>query len=80
MTKLEGLLKKLKEHQPIVVNYGKGDYSNKDIKELALWNEEANRYCSITGVWSTELLIEIAKGLVPNTSLELYDEENKDVK
>lgn len=80
MKNSENLLKKLKEHETIVVNYGKGDFTNKDVKELAIWDERLNRYVGITGVWSTELLIEIANGLVPNTSLELYDEENKDVK
>lgn len=74
MMKQEDLLKKLKEHQPIIVNYGKGQYDDKDIKELAVWSDKQNAYISETGIWDTKLLIEIARGEVENTSIEKVGE------
>ncbi len=71
--KQEDLLKKLKEHQPIIVNYGKGFISDGDVKEKAEWDEEINAYRSETGIWDTKLLIEIAQGKVDDTSLELEE-------
>lgn len=71
--KQEDLLKRLKEHQPIVVNYGKGILSDKEIKEPAYWDEEKNMYASETGYWDTKLLIEIAQGKVEDTKLELEE-------
>lgn len=69
--KQEDLLKKLKEHQLIVVNYGKGFIFDSDIKEKAIWDEEINAYRSNTGIWSTKLLLEIAQGKIDGMKLEL---------
>ena len=63
----EDLLKRLKEHLPIVVNFGD------DIKENAVWDEEINSYRSEICIWDTKLLIEIAKGKINNTTLELEE-------
>ena len=71
--KQEDLLKKLKEHHPIVVNYGKGYFSDNEIKESAYWDESINAYRSETGIWDTKLLIEIAQGKVDETKLELEE-------
>lgn len=71
--------KKIKEaidnHEPIVVNYGKGYITQEEIKEVTFWNSEKNRYISETGQWSTELLHDIARGNVPNVSIELMEDE-----
>lgn len=69
--KPENLLQKLKEHKPIVVNYGKGQLSGEDIKEPAYYDEDIKKYVSETGIWDTNLLIEIARGEVEDTSIEL---------
>lgn len=69
--KLENLLQRLKEHKPIVVNYGKGYFTDADVKEEAYYDENKKKYVSETGVWDTNLLIEIARGEVENTSIEL---------
>lgn len=71
MMKQENLLKKLREHQPIIVNYGKGYISDEDIKEKAIWDNNKNAYISETGIWDTKLLIEIARGEVENTTIEI---------
>lgn len=79
MKKTEDLLKKLKEaiknHEPIIVNYGKGYISGEDVKELTFWSNEKNRYISETGQWSTELLLDIIKGKVEDVSIELIPNE-----
>ena len=69
--KKENVLKTLKEHKPIIVNYGKGYLSNKDIKELATYDYTLNTYTSSTGVWSKTLLNEILNDKVEDVSLEL---------
>lgn len=69
--KKENVLKALKEHKPIIVNYGKGYLSNKDIKELATYDDTLNTYTSSTGVWSKTLLNEILNDKVEDVSLEL---------
>lgn len=69
----ENLLQRLKEHLPVIINYGKGYFTNKDIKNYAKWDNKQNRYVDDTGVWDTELLIEIAKGNVENTKLEIEE-------
>lgn len=71
---LKEKLKCLKEHKPIVVNYGKYE-DGRDILENSYWNEEKGKYASETGWWSMDLLIEIAKGEVPETSLEILENE-----
>lgn len=79
MMKIENSLIKLKEviksHEPLIVNYGKGKYTEADVKEIAYWNSNKNRYDSETGQWSIELLLEIAKGDVPGYSIELMQDE-----
>ena len=71
MMKQENLLKKLREHQPIIVNYGRSEFEDRDIKEPATWDEKRNAYVSETGIWDTKLLIEIARGEVKNTTIEI---------
>lgn len=75
MMKTDDSLKKLKDaiknHEPIIVNYGKGYFSNEDIKEITFWSKDKNRYVSETGQWSTELLLDIIKGKIENLSIEL---------
>lgn len=65
----------IKNREPIVVNYGKGYITQEEIKEVTFWNSEKNRYISETGQWSTDLLQDIAKGEVPNVSIELIEDE-----
>lgn len=76
--KTEDLLKKLKEvirkHEPITVNYGKGYFSDDDVVETAYWDESINRYRDSTGIWSTELLFEIARGEVEDTKIVLEED------
>ena len=69
MMKQENSLKKLKEHQPIIVDYGKGLLSNDHVLEKAIWNNEKNAYISETGIWNIKLLIEIATGKVEGMAL-----------
>ena len=68
--KQNDLLQKLKEHQPITINYGKGTLSNEDIKDYAVWDETIQRYRDDTGIWDTELLIDIANGKSKNAKIE----------
>lgn len=68
--KQESLLKKLREHQPIVINYGKGIITDKDIKDYATWDDEVQSYKDETGIWDIELLIDIAKGKVEEAFIE----------
>lgn len=65
----------IKNHEPIIINYGKGYITQEDIKEVTLWNSEKNRYISETGQWSADLLQDIARGEVPNISIELMEDE-----
>ncbi len=68
MTKISNYLN---EHKPIIVNYGKGYFTNKDIKEEAYYDTEIHKYRSSTGIWSNKLLKEIANGEVENTKIEI---------
>ena len=61
----------LKEHKPIVVNYGKGFLSDEDIKEKAYYDEEIKKYRSETGIWGNKLLREIVRGEVEGMSVEV---------
>lgn len=67
------LLKQLEEHKPIIINYGKGYYTEEDIKDYAKWDDKLNTYRDETGIWKIELLIDIAKGYVEGTKLEIGD-------
>ena len=68
---MEKIFNHLKEHKPIIVNYGKGYFTDNEIKETAYYDEETQKYRSETGIWSNQLLREIAKGEVENTSIEI---------
>lgn len=68
------LLKKLnvlKNHKPIIVNWGKSKFTGQEILEESYWDEEKGMYGSETGWWDMNLLIEIAKGEVKGYSIEL---------
>lgn len=60
----------LKEHKPITINYGKGMLSEKDIKEVAYYDEAIQKYRSEDGIWSNKLLREVAKGEVEGVKIE----------
>lgn len=78
MKKIEDSLQKLKDvikhHKPLIVNYGKGYFCNEDIKDYSVWDEAIGKYRDNTGVWATEMLLEIAKGEVPNTTIEFLED------
>lgn len=57
--------------QPIIINYGKGLLSDNYIKDYATWDYELGKYTDETGQWDTELLIDIAKGIVEGATLEI---------
>ena len=63
----------IKNKKPILVNYGRDEFSKnkKDIKELAFWSKTKNTFVSDTGIWDLKLLYEIARGEVENTSIEI---------
>lgn len=73
MMKQEDLLMRLKEHKPLIINFGKGYcYSRDDITEKIKWDNEENEYVGETfGVWKLSMLLEIAKGNVKDTRLEI---------
>ena len=64
-------LQAINDKKPLVINYGKGIITDKDIKDYATWNDELNCYTDMTGQWDTKLLIEIAKGNVEDIKIEL---------
>lgn len=64
-------LEAIKNKQPIIINYGKGFILDKEIKDYASWDYEEGKYRDETGTWNTELLIDIAKGKVEGTRLEV---------
>ena len=78
MKKIEDLSQRfkeiVKEHKSFVVNYGKGFMSDDDVKEKAYWDDEIKAYRSKTGIWGFELLLEIARGEVENTTIEFLNE------
>lgn len=65
------VFKYLQEHKPIIVNYGKGYISDEDVKEVAYYDEEIQKYRSQTGIWSNKLLREIANDEVENVKIEI---------
>ena len=69
----EKIFNHLKEHKPIIVNYGKGYLSDKEVKEPAYFDDEIKKYRSETGIWGNKLLREIARGEVEKYSIELID-------
>ena len=70
--KQEDLLKKLKNHSPLVINFGKGYFTEEDIKEKIYWNNEKKEYVGESSiVWKLNILLEIARGEVENTTFEV---------
>ena len=67
---LKILEKSIKEKRPIVVNYGKGYFSDNDVRETSYWDNDKQTYISQTGIWSLKLLYEIARGELENVSIE----------
>lgn len=67
----EKIFEHLRQHKPIIVNYGKGYFTDKDVKEPAYYDEKIQKYRSKTGIWSNKLLKEIANNEVENTLIEL---------
>lgn len=63
-------LEKINNKEPITINYGKSEYSDQYIKDYAIYDYQENCYRDETGMWNTELLIEIAKNEVPGITLE----------
>lgn len=68
------ILKALENHEPIVVNYGKGS-DGEDIKEISVWNSDKGKYISETGEWNNDLLNDIANNKVKGYSIELMQDE-----
>lgn len=68
---MEKIFKHLHEHKTIIVNYGKGYFSEEDIKEQAYYDEDIQKYRSETGIWGNNLLRQIARGEVEETRIEL---------
>lgn len=59
----------LKEHKPIIINFGKGSITDDDIKAYCKWNGE--NYEDEDGIpYGIDTMIEIAKDEVPGMSLE----------
>lgn len=69
----EKIFNHLKEHKPIIVNYGKGYFTDEDVKEEAYYDESIQKYRSETGIWGNKLLREITRGEVEGYSIELID-------
>ena len=67
------VFKQLHEHKPIIINYGKGYFTDEDIKEKAYYNEDLQMYVSETGIWGNKLLKQIFRGDVENTKIELEE-------
>lgn len=66
----------IKNHKPIVINYGKGTITDDEIKDYATWDEKEQAYRDETGVWTKEnILIDIAEGRVPYATIELIGDE-----
>lgn len=70
----ENLLKEvISNKKSFIVNYGKGNFTDKDIRELAYWDDSIKAYRSETGIWSMKLLYEIARGEVEQTNIEFIN-------
>ena len=70
---LEELKAAIEKHKPLLVNYGKGFFTDKDILDHATWDESIGKYRDSTGIWDTKLLLEIDQGKVDDTTLELEE-------
>lgn len=65
------LFNHLKEHKPIIINYGKGIITDKEIKEVATYDETIQKYRSDTGIWSNKLLRQILNNEIKNIKIEI---------
>ena len=72
---MKEIIEAIKNHEPVIVNYGKGYITQEPIREITYWSSDKNRYVSETGMWSIELLLELARGEFPNMSVELMEDE-----
>lgn len=70
---LNDFLQIVENKEPFVVNYGKGRLSDEFIKDYPVWDEKLNAYRDATGYWDMEILLEIAKGDIPEYSIELIE-------
>lgn len=70
---LEELIKVINNKEDFIVNYGKGYFSDEEVKEKAYWDKDIKAYRSSTGIWGMELLYQIAKGEVENTKIEIKE-------
>lgn len=70
---MEKIFNCLKEHKPIIINFGKGYFSDEDIKEEVYFDEKIQKYRSDTGIYSNKIIREIAKGEVKDTTIEICD-------
>ena len=61
----------MEQHKPIIIYYGKGYLSDEDIKDIAYYDEEIQKYRDSTGVWGNKLLRQIVRGEIKNTSVEI---------
>ena len=61
----------MESKKPIIINYGKGYFSDKEIKEKAEYDYSIGKYRDSTGAWDMKLLLEIARGEVKNTKIEI---------
>ena len=68
----EKIFNHLKEHKPIIVNYGKGIIKpEEDVKEECYYDESIQKYRGNFGIWSNKLLREIARGKIKGITIEI---------
>ena len=68
---LNDLLEWIENKKPLIINYGKGYFTNQDIKDYATWDYKIGKYRDDTGIWDMKLLLEIANSEVENTKIEI---------
>ena len=68
---LNDLLEWIENKKPLTINYGKGYFTDQDIKDYATWDWSIGKYRDATGIWDMKLLLEIARGEVPETTIEV---------
>ena len=71
--KKEEILKNLKLHKPITINYGKGIITEDEVKEDAYYDETIQKYRSETGIWSNKLLLDILEEKIENIKIEIKE-------
>lgn len=63
-----------KNKKPIIINMGKGNLSDEEIKEKLIWDDNLKTYVGEEiGIWNLKLLYEIARGEVENFKIEMSD-------